>query len=58
MGVSSFLYGFPLFYRNPVLIPGQMQYRAEGNEASYNLAGTVLDNIENIKYLGITIAKD
>ena len=35
-----------------------MQYCAEGNEASYNLAGTVLDNIENIKYLGITIAKD
>ena len=26
--------------------------------ASYNLAGTVLDNVENIKYLGITITND
>ena len=26
--------------------------------ASYNLEGTVLDNIDNIKYLGITITKD
>ena len=26
--------------------------------ASYNLEGTVLDNIKNIKYLGITITKD
>ena len=26
--------------------------------ASYNLEGTVLDNIENTKYLGITITND
>ena len=26
--------------------------------ASYNLEGTVLDNIENIKYLGVTITND
>ena len=26
--------------------------------ASYNLKGTVLDNVENIKYLGITITND
>ena len=26
--------------------------------ASYNLEGTVLDNVENIKYLGITITND
>ena len=26
--------------------------------ASYTLEGTVLDNVENIKHLGITIAKD
>ena len=26
--------------------------------ASYNLEGTVLDNVENIKYLGITIGHD
>ena len=26
--------------------------------ASYNLEGTVLDNVENIKYLGVTITND
>ena len=26
--------------------------------ASYKLEGTVLENVESIKYLGITIAKD
>ena len=26
--------------------------------ASYNLEGTILDNVENIKYLGITITND
>ena len=26
--------------------------------ASYNLEGTVLDNVENIKYLGIAITND
>ena len=26
--------------------------------ASYNLEGTVLDNVENIKYIGITITND
>ena len=26
--------------------------------ASYNLEGTVLDNLENIKYLGVTITND
>ena len=26
--------------------------------ASYNLGGTVLDNVENIKHLGITITND
>ena len=26
--------------------------------ASYNLDGTVLDNVENIKYLGVTITND
>ena len=42
----------------------QMQYHADYKEmdkkinASYNLEGTVLDNIENIKYLGITITND
>ena len=32
--------------------------RLQGNNASYNLERTVLDNRENIKYLGITITKD
>ena len=44
----------------------QMQYHAdyrEGNgskkiNASCNLEGTVLDNLENIKYLGVTITND
>ena len=26
--------------------------------ASYNLEGTILDNVENIKYLGVTITND
>ena len=26
--------------------------------ASYNLEGTILDNVENIKYLGVTITTD
>ena len=28
------------------------------NKAAYNLEGTVLDNVENIQYLGITITDD
>ena len=41
-----------------------MQYHADYKEmdqkidASYSLEGTVLDNVENIKYLGITITND
>ena len=27
-------------------------------KASYNLEGTVLENVENIKYLGISITND
>ena len=39
----------------------QMQYHADYKEmdqkinASYNIEGTVIDNVENIKYFGITI---
>ena len=42
----------------------QMQYHADYKEtdqkinASFNLEGTVLDNVENIKYLGVTITND
>ena len=38
-----------------------MQITRERNKninASYNLEGTVLDNVENIKYLGIAITND
>ena len=41
-----------------------MQFTADYKEmdkkirASYTLEGTVLDNVENIKYLGITITND
>ena len=38
----------------------QMQYYANNKEtdASYTLEGTVLENVENIKYLGVTITND
>ena len=42
----------------------QMQYDANNKEtgqkdhASYTLDGTVLENVENIKYLGVTIPND
>ena len=32
--------------------------RIKKTSASYNLEGTVLDNVENIKYLGVTITND
>ena len=32
--------------------------RIKNTNASYNLEGTVLDSVENIKYLGITITND
>ena len=32
--------------------------RIKKDNASYNLEGSVFDNIENIKYLGITITND
>ena len=41
-----------------------MQYHADFKVTdkkiyvSYNLEGTVLDNVENIQYLGITITND
>ena len=43
----------------------QMQYDANNKEtvqkkihASYTLEGTVLENVESIKYLGVTITND
>ena len=42
----------------------QMQHNADYKErikkinASYSLEGTVLDNVENIKYLGVTITNN
>ena len=42
----------------------QIQYHADYKEidqkdqASYNLEGPVLDNVENIKYIGVTITND
>ena len=36
----------------------QMQYDANIEETSYTLKGTVLENVESIKYLGVTITND
>ena len=58
---SSWLLGKEMGHEIPT---SQMQYHADYKEtdkkinASYNLEGTVLDNVENIKYLGITITND
>ena len=35
-------------------IPTSQRKRIKKINASYNLEGTVLDNVENIKYLGVT----
>ena len=35
-----------------------MQITSKRINASYNLEGTVLDNVANIKYIGITITND
>ena len=32
--------------------------RTSKNQASYKLEGTLLENVESIKYLGVTITKD
>ena len=56
---SSWVLGKEMRHEIPT---SQMQYHADYKEmekinASYNLGGTVLDNVEDIKYLGITITK-
>ena len=35
-----------------------MNKRTSKIQASYKLEGTVLENVESIKYLGVTITKD